>query len=66
MNLITSCLCCISVEARTNLPSENEQSDEPNSIEHDGGTKTEEDTQHKEEEEVETNGEKSGDQEKEE
>ncbi|XP_017788109.1 PREDICTED: SH3 domain-binding glutamic acid-rich protein homolog isoform X1 [Habropoda laboriosa] len=54
-----------SVEERTTLPSENEQSDEPKSIEHDGGTKTEEDAEPTEEN-VDKNEEKSGDQEKEE
>lgn len=57
-----------SVEDRTTLPSENAQSDEPKeSIEHDGGTKLEDGTvENTEEENVEKNEEKSGDQEKEE
>ncbi|XP_012349264.1 LOW QUALITY PROTEIN: SH3 domain-binding glutamic acid-rich protein homolog [Apis florea] len=54
-----------SVEKRTTLPSENVQSDESKSIEHDGGTNTEESAEHTEEN-VEKNEEKSDDQEKEE
>lgn len=55
----------LSVEKRTTLPSENVQSDESKSIEHDGGTNTEKSAEHTEEN-VEKNEEKSDDQEKEE
>ncbi|CAL7947304.1 unnamed protein product [Xylocopa violacea] len=51
-----------SVEERTNLPSENVQSDEPKSIEHDGETKNGDKSVENTEENVE-NEEKSGDQE---
>ncbi|XP_017752346.1 PREDICTED: SH3 domain-binding glutamic acid-rich protein homolog isoform X2 [Eufriesea mexicana] len=55
-----------SVEDRTIPPSENIQLDEPQTIEHDDGTKAEEETAEYTEENVEKNEEKSNDQEKEE